>query len=164
MAIAQTLKTYLDQNRVDYDSVEHRHTESSMDSAKSAHIPPYQMAKAVVLEDEAGYVVSVLPSSNRLNLSWVCEELNRDLKLASEQELKGLFGDCEVGAVPALSEPYGINVIWDDQLKHTSDVYIEGGDHEHLIHLKGSDFQKLMENRPHSVISSGKEFSRWVFE
>ena len=164
MAIAQTLKTYLDQNSVEYDSVEHTHTESAMDSAKSAHIPPYQMAKAVVLEDEDGYVVSVLPSSNRLNLSWVCEELKRELHLASEPELGALFEDCEIGAVPALSEAYGLNLIWDDQLRHASDIYIEAGDHEHLIHLRGEDFQKLMESRPHSIISAGKEYSRWVYQ
>jgi Ala-tRNA(Pro) deacylase len=164
MAIAQTLKTYLDQNSVDYDSVEHTHTESAMDSAKSACIPAYQMAKAVVLEDEDGYVVGVLPSSNRLNLSWVCEELKRELHLASEPELRALFKDCEIGAIPALSEAYGLNLIWDDQLRHAADIYIEAGDHEHLIHLRGKDFQKLMESRPHSVISAGKEYSRWVYQ
>jgi len=161
MAIAQTLKTYLDQNRVDYDSVEHIPTGSAMDSAKSAHIPPFQLAKAVVLEDETGYVVSVLPSSNRLNLGLVCEELERDLRLANETELSALFEDCEFGAVPALSVAYGLDVIWDQQLRHAPDIYIEAGDHEHLIHMRGKDFQKLMESLPHSIISEQKENPHW---
>jgi len=164
MAIARTIKTYLDERGVDYDTVEHSHTDTAMDSAKSAHVPPHQMAKAVVLEDDDGYIVSVLPSNNRLNLGWVCEELNRELRLASEPELRQLFLDCETGAIPALSEAYGLKVIWDDQLKHASDIYIEAGDHEHLIHLKGHDFQRLMESLPHSIISAGKEYSRWVYE
>ena len=63
-----------------------------------------------------------------------------------------------------LAIDYGLKVIWDDQLKHASDIYIEAGDHEHLIHLKGDDFRRLMERLPHSVISAGKEFSRWVYE
>jgi Ala-tRNA(Pro) deacylase len=164
MAIATTLKSYLDKRGVEYDTVEHTHTDTAMDSAKSAHVPPYQMAKAVVLEDEDGYIVSVLPSNNRLNLAWVSEELNRDLKLATEPELRKLFTDCETGAIPALSDAYGLKVIWDDQLKHASDVYIEAGDHEHLIHLRGDDFKQLMESLPHSIISAGKEWSRWVWE
>jgi Ala-tRNA(Pro) deacylase len=164
MAIATTLKSYLDKRGVEYDTVEHTHTDTAMDSAKSAHVPPYQMAKAVVLEDEDGYIVSVLPSNNRLNLAWVSEELNRDLKLATEPELRKLFKDCETGAIPALSDAYGLKVIWDDQLKHASDVYIEAGDHEHLIHLRGEDFKQLMESLPHSIISAGKEWSRWVWE
>ena len=164
MAIATTLKSYLDERGVEYDTVEHTHTDTAMDSAKSAHVPPYQMAKAVVLEDEDGYIVSVLPSNNRLNLAWVSEELNRDLRLATEPELEKLFKDCEAGAIPALSDAYGLKVIWDDQLKHASDVYIEAGDHEHLIHLRGEDFKQLMESLPHSIISAGKEWSRWVWE
>jgi Ala-tRNA(Pro) deacylase len=164
MAIASTLKSYLDAHSVHFEMVEHAHTESAIDSAKSAHIPPHQMAKAVVLEDDDGYIVSVVPSNNRLNLGWVNEELERDLKLATESALKSLFRDCATGAIPALSEAYGLKVIWDDQLKHASDIYIEAGDHEHLIHLRGEDFRQLMERLPHSVISSGKEYSRWVYE
>ena len=164
MAVAMTLKSYLDDHHIDYDTVEHAHTESAVDSAKSAHVPPHQMAKAVVLEDDSGYIVSVLPSNNRLNLSWVNEELQRELRLATEPELKPLFDDCETGAIPALSEAYGLKVIWDDQLRHASDIYIEAGDHEHLIHLKGEDFRHLMARLPHSVISAGREYSRWVYE
>ena len=164
MPIATTLKSYLDERDIQYSSVEHPHTESAVDSAKSAHIPPHQMAKAVVLEDDAGFIVAVLPSNNRLNLGWVNEELERNLVLATEVELKALFEDCETGAVPALSNAYGLKVIWDDQLKHATDIYIEAGDHEHLIHLAGTDFQKLMARLPHSVISAGKEYSRWVYE
>ena len=164
MAVAMTLKSYLDDHHIDYDTVEHAHTESAVDSAKSAHVPPHQMAKAVVLEDDSGYIVSVLPSNNRLNLSWVNEELQRELRLATEPELKPLFDDCETGAIPALSEAYGLKVIWDDQLRHASDIYIEAGDHEHLIHLKGEAFRHLMARLPHSVISAGREYSRWVYE
>jgi Ala-tRNA(Pro) deacylase len=164
MAIAMTLRSYLENHNVSYDTVEHTHTGSAIDSAKSAHVPPHQMAKAVVLEDSTGYIVSVLPSNNRLNLGWVNEELQRDLRLASEPELKELFEDCDTGAVPALSTAYGLDVIWDDQLKHASDIYIEAGDHEHLIHLRGEDFRELMAKLPHSVISAGKEYSRWVYE
>jgi len=164
MAIAITLKTYLNGHDIQYDTVEHPHTESSVDSAKAAHVPAHQMAKAVVLEDSTGYIVSVLPSNNHLNLGWVNEELQRELKLATEPELKKLFKDCETGAVPALSSAYGLKVIWDDQLKYASDIYIEAGDHEHLIHLKGEDFKALMNKLPHSVISAGKEYSRWVYE
>jgi Ala-tRNA(Pro) deacylase len=164
MAIASTLKNFLDENGIGYDMVEHPRTESAVDSAKSAHIPPHQMAKAVVLEDDNGFIVSVLPSSNRLNLGWVNEELERNLRLATEPELKALFDDCDTGAIPALSTAYGLKVIWDDQLKHAADIYIEAGDHEHLIHLKGEDFRQLMDKLPHSVISAGKEYSRWVYE
>ena len=162
MAISQKLKAFLDRNRIDYSLVAHAHTESSEDSARSAHIPLHQMAKAVVLEDEQGYIVGVLPSNNRIEVDWVNEELGRQLGFASEGELTSLFSDCDIGAVPALCDAYGVQVIWDEQLRHASDIYIEAGDHEHLVHLRGEDFKALMSAKPHSVISARRDYSSWV--
>jgi Ala-tRNA(Pro) deacylase len=146
MAISQKLKDYLDRNNVEYSLVAHAHTESSADSALSAHVPLHQMAKAVVLEDEQGYIVGVLPSNNRIEVDWVNEELGRK----------------DIGAVPALSNAYDLQIIWDEQLRHASDVYIEAGDHEHLVHIRGEDFNALMSANPHSIISARPDYSRWV--
>ena len=162
MAIAMTLKSYLEAHHVDYDVVEHPPSQTAIESAHSAHVPGHQLAKAVVLEDEEGYVVSVLPSTNRLDLEWVNETLNRHLEMAPEDELRALFQDCELGAVPALSNAYGLEVIWDDQLKNASEIYIEAGDHSNLVHMSGDAFRNLMEDMPHSIISAEKDFSRWM--
>ncbi len=164
MAIATTLKTYLEDHHIEYDMVNHDHSSSALESAHSAHVPSHQVAKAVVLEDEKGYVVSVLPSSHRLDLEWVNETLGRDLEMANEDELPSLFQDCEVGAVPALSNAYGIEVIWDDQLTSTSELYIEAGDHENLIHVQGDSLRALVDDLPHDVISAEKDYSRWLHD
>ena len=163
MAIATTLINYLNERGVNYQTVEHPHSSTSRGTARSAHIPAHQLAKAVVLKDDDGYVVSVLPASHSLEISWVNEELKRNLALACEEEFKTLFQDCEAGAVPALGDAYGINVIWDDDLQYTADIYIEAGDHEHLIWLDRKDFKKLMSSLPHSIISKDIEVGSWKY-
>jgi Ala-tRNA(Pro) deacylase len=162
MAIATTLKSYLEDHHVHYDMVKHPHSSSALESAHSANLPSHQVAKAVVLEDSKGYIVSVVPSTNRLDMEWVNESLGRNLKMAAEDELPDLFKDCEVGAVPALSNAYGLDVIWDEQLTNASEIYIEAGDHENLIHMHGDEFCKLMKDLPHSIISTGRDYSRWI--
>lgn len=162
MAIATTLKSYLEEHHVKYDMVNHSHSDTSLEAAHLARVPGHQVAKAVVLEDDKGYIVSVLPSTNRLDMEWVNETLGRDLEMAHEDELPNLFQDCEFGAVPALSNAYGLDVIWDDQLKAASEIYIEAGDHENLIHMHGDSFRKLMQKMPHSIISAEREYSRWI--
>jgi len=162
MAIATTLKLYLEDHHVEYDMVKHSHSTTALESAHSAHVPSHQVAKAVVLEDANGYIVSVLPSTNRLDLDWVNESLGRKLEMAQEDELSSLFQDCEPGAVPALSNAYGLDVIWDEQLTNASEIYIEAGDHENLIHMHGDEFCKLMEDLPHNIISTGRDYSRWI--
>lgn len=163
MAIATTLINYLKDKAIDYDLVEHAHTSTSFATARAAELPPHQVAKAVVLRDDDGYVVSVLPTNHSLEIDWVNEELNRNLELAHEEEFKALFEDCEPGAVPALAEAYGLQVIWDDDLLYTSDVYIEAGDHEHLIWLDRRSFKKLMLSLPHTVISKDEEVGCWKY-
>ncbi len=160
MAIAATLKTYLDTHNVGYDMVEHKPSATALEAAHSAHVPGDQVAKAVVLEDDSGYVVAVVPSTNRLDFAWVNDTLGRELRLATEAELVALFKDCDIGAVPALSEAYGLEVVWDDQLHGHQDIYIEAGDHEHLIHIRGAAFEELMAGKPHSVISAEQAYSR----
>jgi len=163
MAIARTLIDYLDNRDVDYDLVEHEHTATAAASARASGLPAHQVAKAVVLRDDGGYVVSVLPANHSLEIAWVNEELERNLELATEDEFKTLFDDCETGAVPALGEAYGIQVIWDDELAYTADVYIEAGDHEHLIWLERKDFRKLMSSLPHTIISKDVEVGCWKY-
>ena len=66
MAIARTLMTYLEERDIRYGLVEHKHTETALDTAHAANVPAHQVAKAVVLCDDAGYVVSVLPANHSL--------------------------------------------------------------------------------------------------
>ena len=163
MAIAKTLINYLKERGVDYELVAHDHKATAEASAHAAHVPAHQVAKAVVLRDDAGYVISVLPANHSLEINWVNDELDRSLEMACEDEFKKLFGDCETGAVPALGEAYGLKVIWDDELAYTADIYIEAGDHEHLIWLERRDFKKLMSGLPHTIISKDEEVGCWKY-
>ena len=71
MAIAKTLINYLEEKGVNYDLVEHAHTSTSFASARASDLPPHQVAKAVVLKDDDGFVVSVLPTNHSLEIGWV---------------------------------------------------------------------------------------------
>jgi len=163
MPIAQTLINYLQDRGVEYELVEHAHTETAKDSARSSYLPAHQVAKAIVLKDASGYVLSVIPANRTLEIGWVNDELGRDLAIAREKDFKDLFEDCESGAIPALGDAYGMKVIWDDDLEYTADVYIEAGDHEHLIWLERREFKNLMVSLPHTIISKDKEVGFWKY-
>lgn len=147
--IASRIKWYLDAHGICYEVVHHEHVESSLESARAAHVPVGRVAKCVLLEDEHGYLLAILPASCRLSLGRVREQLRRRLELASEAELGLLFGDCEIGAVPALGAAYGIPTLIDDSLLRMPDVYFEAGDHEDLVHLSGSAFRALLGDAKH---------------
>lgn len=140
MALAKTVEHYLDDNNVSYDLLPHSRTSTSIKTASAAHVPAHQIAKGVMLEDEAGYVMAVLPADRRVHLGAVREQLGRRMGLATEPELGPMFKDCAPGAVPPVGEAYGIETVLDDELAEGGDVYFEAGDHEELVHLERESF------------------------
>ncbi|MDR9437613.1 MAG: YbaK/EbsC family protein [Thiohalophilus sp.] len=152
MAIARTLQTYLAHKGIAYDLLPHRHTDTSVNSANSAHIPPDRLAKSVILEDENGYVMAVIPANRHVRIGHLNRALNRRMGLATEAELSPLFSDCDPGAVPPLGDAYGIATVVDESLDECPEVFLEAGDHEDLIHLKGTAFRRLMRGSQHARI------------
>lgn len=145
MAIAITLKNYLDRMGAHYEVVAHAPTHSSLHTARAAHVPPDHLAKPVILEDENGFLMAVVPSNRQVRLGELSRQLSRHLRLASENELRDLFRDCAVGAIPPLGPAYGLETVVDDSLPLQDDVWFEGGDHEGLIHMQGPVFANLIQ-------------------
>lgn len=160
MAVARRLKWFLEHRGIAYEVLDHRHTQTSSDTAALAHVQGERLAKSVLLEDERGYVLTVLPSSRRIDLEALRGALARRLELASERELEEIFDDCSLGAVPPFGAAYGIPTAVDERMLHLSDVYFEGGDHEHLIRVTGADFAALLGAAPHGDYSSDREPDR----
>ena len=96
-----------------------------------------------MLRRDGGYMMAVLPASHHLHLSALKSQLGHKVDLASEDEIERLFGDCERGAIPALGECYGLDVIVDNSIDPRRDIYMEGGDHTTLIRMEGEEFARL---------------------
>ncbi len=157
MGIAMKLGNYLKASEVPYDVLNHSHSGNSMQTAIASNVPARCLAKAVVLEDSNHAVMAVLPASRRLELRELQASNGPALRLATEAELKGLFMDCEPGAVPPLGAVYGIETIWDDSLMEQPETYFEAGDHETLVHMKTRDFIGLMKGARHMAFSSRRD-------
>jgi Ala-tRNA(Pro) deacylase len=149
MAIAQTLENYLNERRIPFAVVNHARTGSSLRSATVAHVPAHQVAKAVILEDDGGFLMAVLPAHRHVHLGALSRCLGRKLGLATEAETRSIFPDCAVGAIPPVGEAYGVATVVDDELAQEPEVYFEAGDHEELIRMKTYDFMQLLPNARH---------------
>lgn len=144
MTIATTLENYLRYMRVPFEVLPHPKAVTSLRSASAAHIPPHQMAKAVVLEDEMGYVMAVVPADRRVHLGALREQLGRTMGLATEPELGTVFKDCVLGAIPPIGAAYGVESVVDDELREGSEIYFEAGNHEDMVRMRREDFLRLL--------------------
>src|SRR5690349_19507622 len=154
MYLSHSVTRFLGLRSVPYETITHRHTMTSNQTAFSAHVPRDRVAKAVLFGDEEHYVLAIVPASGRVDMDALGELLGaRDIVLAGEDEIAMMFPDCELGAIPAVGPAYGIDTVVDASLLVQPDVYFEGGDHEHLVHVSGADFRKLMVGVKKGLIS-----------
>lgn len=144
MTIPNTLRQFLEQHKVKYSVITHPYTGSTMESAEAAHISGEQVAKGVLLKDNAGFVLAVLPATHTLRVGAIQELLDRPMELASEDDLAGVFPDCAVGAVPALGPAYRLETVVDEAITEAPEVYFEAGDHEELLKITEPKFEALL--------------------
>jgi Ala-tRNA(Pro) deacylase len=144
MNMSSTLEHFLQDRHVRYDVMPHHHTSYSMETAEAAHVPGDRVAKPVILKDDNGYVMAVIPSTCLLDVDAVTRFMGRRLHLVDEWELKDLFRDCELGAIPPLGPAYGMKTIMDESLAASKDIYFEAGNHEDLIHMDTDTYLGLM--------------------
>ncbi|MDH5711924.1 MAG: YbaK/EbsC family protein [Gammaproteobacteria bacterium] len=153
MAIAETVKNFLQQKSVAYDLLSHPHTGSSHETAEASHIDEDHIAKAVIVKDKNGYAMMLVPAINYVEMKHVRKELDRELELVEEDEFAKLFPDCEPGAVPPLGPAYQVETFLDEALTTLANIYFEAGDHEHLVHVSGDGFKTLLSGVRHGHYS-----------
>jgi Ala-tRNA(Pro) deacylase len=156
MAIPQTVKDYLTQKAVKYELITHPHSGSSHETSLAAHINEDHIAKAVIVKDESGYAMVVIPAIHYVEMKHVRQELDRELELVAEDEFAKLFPDCEPGAVPPIGPAYQIETFVDEALTTLANVYMEAGDHEHLVHISAEGFSALLSGVRHGHYSHEK--------
>jgi Ala-tRNA(Pro) deacylase len=152
MSIAARVKWFLDVNRVPYEIVA-RPGADPTETGGSPAVPPEKIVRAVLLEDESGYLMPVLPAGRQLNLEKLRRDLERDLKPAASTDAHSLFFDCQGEAIPAAGAAYGIQTIVDDELVGVGDIYFQGGDSQDLVHMQSDTFFELIAEGKHSHFS-----------
>ncbi|MEJ1334927.1 MAG: YbaK/EbsC family protein, partial [Candidatus Sedimenticola sp. (ex Thyasira tokunagai)] len=146
MAIASQLEKYLQQREVEYQVVAHPHSEYSMETAAKAHVHGDALAKGVLVKDDDGYLLVVVPADYHIELDSLHKLLRQEVAMVGEATLGEVFSDCELGAVPPVGMAYGIKTVWDPKssLGKLSEIFFEAGDHQSLLRMSGEQFHELM--------------------
>ncbi len=153
MSPASTVERALAEQGIAHRLLPHPRTFSTHDTAAAAHVAEDHIAKAVIVKDEQGYAMAVIPGGSWVKLDALNAETDRCFELASESEIEGLFNDCAAGAIPPLGEAYSLETFLDEALSSLGRVFFESGDHQLLVEVSGPDFQTLMRGVRHGRFS-----------
>ena len=137
MTIAPMLQHHMDRQGIAYDVMPHDREVVATRIAQTAHIPGNSFAKGVLLKTDSGYLVAVVPGNRYVDLAELSHRRHERLGLASEEEARRIFADCDPGAVPACP------TIVDETLADFDEIYMEAGDHQNLIHVNRKAFARL---------------------
>lgn len=144
MAVYKRLKDFLDKNKIKYDAKKHKEVFTAQEVAAVQHVPGDAMAKVVIVKADSKTGMVVLPASHKVDFKKLNKILGtKNLRLATEQEFKSLFPDCEVGAMPPFGSFYNIPVLADQALAKNKEIVFRAGSHKDTIKMKLQDYGKL---------------------
>ncbi len=139
------LKDFLDQNGVRYVSLKHSPAFTAQEIAASAHIPGKELAKTVMVKLDGEMAMAVLPASFRVDFELLKKAAGaKKAELAGEDEFKGAFPECELGAMPPFGNLYGMAVYASEALAEDEEIAFNAGSHIELLRLAYKDFERLV--------------------
>ena len=146
MSVPSRLKSFLDANRVPYESLSHSTTYTAQGTATVMQISGREMAKTVVLragEHGRETILGVLPGPKHVNLDKLAKVLGKPVRLATELEFSELFPDCELGAMPPFGALYDLPVYVEESLARDKEVVFNAGTHRDVVRMTYEDFVRL---------------------
>lgn len=142
------LREFLDSHKVKYVVISHSIAYTAQGIAALTHISGKELAKTVIVKLDGSLAMAVLPASSQINLSRLKTVTGaNNAALASEQEFKDRFSDCQTGAMPPFGNLYDLSVYADESLTRDKEIAFNAGTHLELIRMTWEDFQRLVKPR-----------------
>ncbi len=154
MSIPAKVREYLDSHKVAYQFCTHSPAYTAQGLAHVQHVSGKELAKVVMVVVSGRMVMTVLPGSHRVEIDRLENLLGgQKSRLATEEEFKDLFPDCEVGAMPPFGNLYDLEVLADVELEKHQTITFNAGTHVETIKMDYGDFRRLVQPKTGSFSS-----------
>lgn len=145
MPAVQSVHEFLRDSHIAYTVLPHRPAFTAQEDAATLHVPGRDWAKVVVCMVDERPIQAVLPAPFSVNLEQLRQLAGgQSIRLAREDELRPLFPDCEVGAMPPFGPRYGLPVFVDEALAQEPEIVFNAGTHTEAIRMKWADFAEAI--------------------
>ena len=144
MSVSKKLSDLFKEKRVPYELLKHPETYTSQETARSEHVSGKKVAKVVMVKADDQDVMTVLSAADKLSLNKLKNLLGaKEVRLATEEEFKALFPDCEVGAMPPFGSLYRVPFFVDMGLAENKFIIFNAGTHRESVKISYKDYAKI---------------------
>jgi Ala-tRNA(Pro) deacylase len=144
-AATTSIQEFLRKAGVAFQMIPHAPAFTAQEEAARAHVPGRDWAKVVICFADRQPIEAVLPAPYLVDLERLRTLAHAgEIRLAREHEFKGLFPDCEPGAMPPLGPLYRQAVFVDGRLAAESDIVFDAGSHSQAIRMRYADFAAVV--------------------
>ncbi len=148
------IKEFLDSKNVKYVVITHSPAYTAAGIAALTHTPGKELAKTVIVKVDGLLAMAVVSASQHVDLALLRDAtFAKAVDLATENEFKERFPDCEVGAMPPFGNLYGMPVFADESLARDREIAFNAGSHRELLRIAWEDFEKLVQPRLMQIAS-----------
>ncbi|MCE5211963.1 MAG: YbaK/EbsC family protein [Deltaproteobacteria bacterium] len=142
---SRKIKEFLDNQAVKYVNISHSPAYTAQEIAQSAHIHGKELAKTIIVFIEGKMAMAVLPAVYSIDFDYFRKEIGaKKIELASEQQFRDIFPDCELGSMPPFGNLYGMEVYVDKHLAEDEEIAFNAGSLSELIRMSYRDFERLV--------------------
>jgi len=139
---------YLDSKGIHYEMSQHRPTFTAQQMAAEEHVPGMNVAKPVAVQADGKFYLCVLPACCKIDMDTLKKDLGaKKARLADEEEMSRIFGDCALGAEPPFGDLYGLETVMDSTLESDAYILFQAGTHELAVRMDMNDYKKLAKPR-----------------
>jgi Ala-tRNA(Pro) deacylase len=142
--VALTVQEFLRRGNVAYTVFQHPPAFSAQEEAAVTHVPGRNWAKPVVCFADGEPLQAVVPADREVDLERLAAVVRaHEVRLADESELRWLYPDCELGAMPPFGPLYKQPVYVDESLTMDDEIVFNAGTHSDAVCMRYNDFAAL---------------------
>ena len=99
----------------------------------------------MIVKLDGNMAMAVLPAPAQVDLGSLAGAAAAEkADLATEDEFKDAFPNCEIGAMPPFGNLYGLPVYMDESLLSDKEIAFNAGTHAELLRMPLNDYKRLV--------------------
>lgn len=152
MQFPSNVKKLLDTKQINYTMTTYSNDTATANHFRDHHLRDSNAARSILLEDERGKLLVVVPANCLLDLQRLCQLTSRNLHAVDAKEVENYISAKNLDGIPAIPNISGLETVIDERLtKAQEPILLDAGKAPHLLEIDNEALDQLMAHKASSL-------------